>query len=157
MDIPTMWTKCVSLATLLPMLLHSILGCCWHHAHSSICETMSCEVSTERVSGCLHHSDANSETAHPHPLADCAPNSSSPADHGETPLKPCDEVRCVYVGAATVQLPKDNSPFCFNFTAEAHPSLVSLSLMTVHGSQRLSDNSLPTSQSLRARAQVWLI
>ena len=79
-------------ATVLPMLVHSILGCCWHHAHSD--GQFRCVQSTPAPHTChhlLHHNDHHSE--HRNPVA------PAPCDHEES----CNDVRCVYHVAEPVQ------------------------------------------------------
>ncbi len=85
-----MWGKLVISVILLPMLVHSILGCCWHHAHSEF--DLPCE-----------HSTGESHAGHRHAHDQCPENSDTtvPArgDHNQS----CNDVPCVYLAAEPVQ------------------------------------------------------
>ena len=85
-----MWARVIFSATVLPMLVHSILGCCWHHAH---CDGKpNCVDSTcESHSGHVHHHEHRSE--HNDPVAPV------PCQHDES----CNDVSCVYLAADPVQ------------------------------------------------------
>jgi len=144
-----MFKRLVVLVTLLPMLVHSIFGCCWHHAHFDhvdVCETPSVAADIHRHQ-CTHdHSwgSANAET----------PTSNVPA-----PCKhqtPCDEVRCVFLAATPHRF-----AFAFELTAKfvvpeancsvtLRNSLVSLRTVT-------ASRELPTSQEHCALIQVWIV
>jgi len=81
-----MWARVIFSATVLPMLVHSIFGCCWHHAHSD--GNLNCVHSTcESHSGHDHHRDHRSEHNDAVPPVPC--------DHDES----CNEVSCVYLVA----------------------------------------------------------
>lgn len=84
-----MWAKLIVSVTLLPMLLHSILGCCWHHAHSEC--NHSCVFLT-----------VDSHAGHSHAHCQCVEDNdpSAPAPCGDD--GPCDDVRCVYIAAKPV-------------------------------------------------------
>ena len=84
--------KLVVSVILLPMLVHSILGCCWHHAH---CDgQFRCVQLTPAPHTCHHHRHHNDyHSEHRNPVA------PSPGDHD----KSCNDVRCVYLVAEPVQ------------------------------------------------------
>ncbi|MEJ7590526.1 MAG: hypothetical protein WKF77_03195 [Planctomycetaceae bacterium] len=84
-----MWVKLIVSVTLLPMLLHSIFGCCWHHAHSE-CDDPCVRLTADSHAGHSH--------AHCQCVEDNDPNSPSPSGDDE----PCDDVRCVYIAAKPV-------------------------------------------------------
>lgn len=88
-----MWAKVIVSVTLLPMLIHSIFGCCWHHAHSD--GNLNGVASTSESHCChKHHASKPSDPVPP-----------VPCEHDE----PCDDMRCVYLAAepARSQLVQD--------------------------------------------------
>ena len=144
-----MCMKLVVLVTLLTMLAHSILGCCWHHAHGdhgTPCDTASVEVDIHSHQ-CAHHH---------------GPNGSStevPVSHGPAPCKhhaPCDEVDCVFLFVKSLRItfasefterfviPEANWPVTIRNSAPSMRDLVA---------------SRETTTSLRhcALIQVWIV
>ena len=82
-----MWAKVIFSATLLPMLVHSILGCCWHHAHSDA--KLNGVSSANEVHCCHeHHRSQHNDPVPP-----------APCDHDES----CNELICVYIAADPIQ------------------------------------------------------
>ncbi len=164
-----MGTKIVSLATMLPMLLHSILGCCWHHAHSkgcdglpgysSACASVADDTAGDRghQSGCHGYRAALTEDAPAVAEVVCSTDCSSPGNHDEAPCEPCREDQCVYVPSGKIGPPKHQVMSCLDVTSEGTSGLLPRSPALIHGSNHQGDCSPPTSLSLRARTQVWLI
>jgi|GEM_PF-765692 len=165
-----MRTKIVSLATLLPMLLHSILGCCWHHAHSDVCDGLPVHFANAESdsgddkagdrghqAGCHGHRAVMTEDAPAVADVVCSADCSSPANQDETPSEPCREDQCVYVASGKNEPPNFFVMSCFDVTSEGTSGLLPLSPMSIHGSNHQGDYSPPTSLGLRARTQVWLI
>ena len=92
-----MWAKLVVPVTLLPMLIHSILGCCWHHAHRE-CDfpCMSSSVESHDCHGHRH----NHRSAHAQRSGNTEPVIPIPCGHD----RPCDDVRCVYIEPEFVRI-----------------------------------------------------
>jgi len=82
-----MWAGVIFSATVLPMLVHSILGCCWHHAHSD-----------GKLNGVPSTSESHCSHEH-HRSEHNDPVPPAPCDHDES----CNEVICVYLAADPVQ------------------------------------------------------
>ena len=86
------------LATLLPMLFHSVFGCCWHHAHSgchshfgatSIVDARPTEIHQHT---CGHHQQTTDTSS--------SGLNGAPSCRLPQPILPshqCDEEHCVYV------------------------------------------------------------
>ena len=152
--------KFVSLATLIPMLLHSILGCCWHHAHCELAES-----SGWQTVNCEHHSGASRKDQHSacgdrsrigdKCAAACGSNCPAPRDHQGTPHEPCREDRCVYVGFPQGDLPK--LALMPGFPCASENAVHYLSPMAIACSHSHSEQPPQTLLSTRARTQVWLI
>lgn len=87
-----MWAKLVVSVTLLPMLIHSMAGCCWHHSHSRtdlFCEHANVAPRAEHRDD-VGHMDADVQCSkHTEPV------SPSPCEKDS----PCDDVCCVYLAA----------------------------------------------------------
>lgn len=143
MEICRMLGKLVVSVVLLPMLVHSILGCCWHHAHSE--SDRSCE-----------HSTAETHTGHSHshdqPSENHVPVVPAPYDHHES----CDDVRCVYVAAEPVR----------NMLAvdlQSHVAVLdSCGILTLNATFTASRNwqsghEVPASSQRRALTQIWVV
>ena len=91
-----MWAKLIVSVTLLPVLLHSILGCCSHHAHSkchSACVSSRVESHSARIQSHNHQS------AHGQCSESAEPVVPMPYRHD----KPCDDFPCVYIQAEFVR------------------------------------------------------
>ena len=138
-----MWGKLIVSVILLPMLVHSILGCCWHHAHSE------CDLPCE-------HSTAESHAGHRHAHDQCPESSdtSVPArgEHNES----CDDVRCVYLGPKPVQN-------AFALDRQLQVAALDSCCILIFGAtvtpSRNAQQSLedPTSSQHRALTQVWVV
>jgi len=145
--------KVVSLIALVPMLIHSIFGCCWHHAHSvpghnhAIVITIGGKALPDHVhSNCHVHGSSSSVGDEEH----------HPDDH---PAElPCEEDRCVYSGAAATVVSQFVSLEMWGFThfILADQQVLRQSRLTAWG--ELCDWSISHSaRERRALIQVWLI
>lgn len=165
-----MMTRIVSLATLVPMLLHSILGCCWHHDHASVFDGLfgrMAAIADDSVDdaacddghrfGCHAHSAKMPDHGSGLACVLCSTDCSSPGHQDETPCEPCREEHCVYVGSGKVEPPKLLVISRLDVSSDVTDGLILLSPLSIHGSNPRSDHSSPTSLSLRAQTQVWLI
>ena len=138
-----MWVKLVATATLLPMLVHSILGCCWHHAHDE-CDRP-CEHSTaESHDGHRHAHDQSS--GHNVPFV------PAPCEHDD----PCDDARCIDLAAQPVR-----NVLAFDRQSQLAEldSCCILPLnatLTATRSSQLSHED-PTSSQRRAFTQIWVV
>lgn len=144
-----MWSYFLTAVTLLPMLSHSIVGCCWHHDHAtssdSLCHSEHADNSLE--SSCYHGHYA-------HPLASEKEDSQSPA-----PYEPCRESKCQYVVSSPLKVTD-------NFDAwRGGNSLVmewssSAEIAVVASRDSLPDRSDPVpgdAAARRAALQIWRI
>ena len=105
-----MWAKLIVQGTLLPMLIHSIFGCCWHHAHSEF--NFPCVHSTRGSHG--------DQCQHSHVPAQCIEDTEPfvPLPRGQD--KPCDDVCCVYLAAESVRI-------AFSFDLHAYATILNSS------------------------------
>jgi len=144
----------VSLIALIPMLIHSIFGCCWHHAHS--------HAGHDHVVAVVIDGDLSLD--HAHAGHSSCPSHGSPASGGEShsddhPAEsPCEEDRCVYSGMVTTVVPQFFSLEMWGPTqfVLADLQVVQQSQLTAWG--ELRDWSFSHSaRERRALTQVWLI
>lgn len=138
-----MWGKLVVSVILLPMLVHSILGCCWHHAHSE-CD-LPCEHSTAET-------HAGHRYAHDQPSENHDPVVPAPCEHDES----CDDVRCVYLAAEPVR-----NMLAVDLQLQV-AELDSCCILTLNATVSASRNSqpgheVPASPQDRALTQVWVV
>ncbi len=138
-----MFTRVIFLATVLPMLVHSILGCCWHHAHAH--GKLNCVHSThETHSGHDHYRDHRSE--HNDPVA------PAPCDHDES----CNDMRCVYLVA---------EPGHYASALELHEQVVTLdccsnlilNAMVPAPARTQQGKKVPLPSEHCALTQVWVV
>ena len=137
-----MWVKLIVSVTVLPMLVHSILGCCWHHAHFEV--KLECAHSTTESHRGHHQHDHRSEHKDP--------DVPVPWEHE----KLCDDVDCVYLGAR----PARNVP-----TLELHERVAALNhscglilnatVIATASAQQPSEAPLPSQRC--ALTQVWVV
>lgn len=70
--------KLSAIATALALLLHSLLGCCCHHAHAQTAEN---DRAAPHVCPCQHHSEPTG------------------APHDQAPSDPCDQGHCTLLAS----------------------------------------------------------
>lgn len=153
-----MFSRVASLLALLPMLLHSILGCCWHHAHECVC------ISPSARAACVAGIESVAEEEAGHTATRCHHHEHGAGVAGDQPAEPCphspcDEERCLFAStslAAPQQVAALEWMLCSVFAVTADLPVPSGSLLSV--SRDLVDGrpSLPAQQR-RALAQVWLV
>ena len=87
--------------TILAMLVHSLAGCCTHHAHAATASFASASpVASMSTCGCCHHAgDPAGDHAADHE------SEQSPSGEQCPTGDQCNEGRCVFVGSAAVVLP----------------------------------------------------
>jgi len=155
----TMNGRIASLVALLPMLFHSIFGCCWHHVHASpdghhapVAHSDDVAlVSQHEHVGCPFHSHA----AHSQPFDqqnDGEPVADRPAD------SPCEDDRCDGIAMAITTTPQLTdlarqavTPFAIAETPAVPPLLLALE------SHRHEFLRSPSVRERCALTQVWLI
>ena len=144
----------VSLIALIPMLIHSIFGCCWHHAHS--------HAGHDHVVAVVIDGDLSLD--HAHAGHSSCPSHGSPASGGEShsddhPAEsPCEEDRCIYSGMVTTAAPQLASLRIWGFTHFILADLQILQQSRLTAWDDLRDWSLSRSaQKHRALIQIWLI
>jgi len=125
---------------LVAMLLHSALGCCWHHEHIEIGLA---EVAAAEGGGTCGHAHApGSDDEH-----------SSVPEHEHLP---CDQGHCVSVLAKDVRVSE-----CLQLVATldslGQQPLDSLLGQTIDSQRHLEDPPPDESRQHRALLQVWLI
>lgn len=141
-------------ATLLPMLFHSIFGCCWHHAHEGM-SRQSVQVAETQppCQGHKHH-----ECHSPAGLQQCGsdtPRSGLPCCPDDDQHR-CDEERCTYIWSETLR------PECPEMALRPEVSpLEQLSLPPASSHSvfmLMSIKSAPAQlPSPRALTQVWIV
>ena len=138
-----MWANLVVSVTLLPMLVHSIFGCCWHHAHSG------CSLPFE-------HSTSESHAGHRHAHDQSRENNDPvvprPCEHDES----CDDVHCAYLAAEPVR-----NVLAFDLQSQV-TELHSCCILILNPAATASRNSqlrheAPASSQRRALTQVWIV
>lgn len=157
-----MFSHLTCLFALLPMLLHSILGCCWHHAHE--CR---CEVEGSRIV-CPAGADFCGQTHQMHdsypslrPSADREGSVCGTDEHPENPCHrvPCDEEHCPFVDTVVLAAPVGFDLELFMTCA----AFVTCNLSVPHAGhaavQRFSEENAPfrSDGERRALTQVWRI
>jgi hypothetical protein len=135
-----MISRLLALLTIAAMLLHSVLGCCWHHAHDV---TPSPENVTHHSEGCGHRHHAAAETG---------TSSESPGDDQH---EACREPSCVYVAAKHFEMPPATTPDVA-VTVEMSELIPAASGATILLSLAKTPPR-PAAPELRALLQVWVI
>ena len=154
----------IVVATVVPMLIHSILGCCWHHAHAAMpvgsCEQSDKELSgPDRLSKCCGHGHPRDQSP---AVSDVAKSSSRSTEQTSDPCcpddeqSPCDEDRCVVFWAESTKqkigLPGRILELATDQTFESVScqSMNSVRLLVLQAPQI-------NAASPRARTQVWIV
>jgi hypothetical protein len=158
-----MFRSLVSLMTLLAMLLHAWMGCCWHHAHAhpgdcpehpGLLET----VSHSHGSVCPHHGD------HQH-LQNGKEQGEIPQTQSQEPNSPrhnhhdCDEGTCQYLAGNILKVP---APADGQGSLDWLPALSSplaQRIAGLHGACWRADAKVSSAAKphVRALTQVWLL
>lgn len=132
--------------TLATILIHSVFGCCWHHAHA--CET--------------DHVDVETTVAHDHGHSHDTPDSdeSIPVDHHDGDHSEddgCDEGSCTFISAARGDIESQLDSVMLVPTLLNIACTVTLQL-TQHGGFGANNSPLQSvSEPLCALTQVWLL
>jgi len=137
--------------------VHTVLGCCWHHAHADCaCETQSDRQIEKRPRRHIHLGCGDHHHHHPHP-AESSPDIPKPADcpHDHQ----CEELPCIYLVGAPAKLPLPEI-----HQLDETPRLITLSdapqEWATPGRLCRWEAALPTGSStlgVRDATQVWLI
>lgn len=159
----------VSLIALIPMLLHSIWGCCWHHDHSLVQQANGAAAVTApdglpsvddllSHGNCPCHSLPGSERGHDPRLP--AGHGGDERSHDEGPHDaPCgEEERCANGGAVVAPASQSVSlerGECLPLMVAALTVVASAALARCGELSRWSPTY--SAQACRARLQVWLI
>lgn len=141
--------KFVALVTLLPMLVHSIFGCCWHHAH---CEQM------EAFPDAYSHNEAHlNQCGHHHH----SENMNAEGQTSQVPVpfeqhEPCEDGHCVFLTASSLRIAFASESMADFVVPEADcagalcDSQTSLRCL-------VASRDLPTPQQHCALIQVWIV
>ena len=142
-----MWAKSMVSVTLLPMLVHSIIGCCWHHAH--VDGDLACQHENAESQVCHGH-----KHAHEHMVGtdSNAPVVPTPCEHEDG----CDEVRCVYVATESLRI-----TMAFEFNAHAVAFDVPCDIVVMSPIVSMSNLNQPPRVVVAlqqcALTQVWIV
>ena len=153
-----MYSRVISLVALLPMLLHSILGCCWHHAHPCGCEVDGARAVCQAGFDSSNHEHVGDSACPSHRTSQEVESSSELPDD---PCRhfPCDEERCSFVNtAATVaqqsidlELAWISVLLAYRDLSVPHDSMSTVQHSCCEDVPRVNDGER------RALTQVWLI
>lgn len=136
------------------MLLHSILGCCWHHGHTHAAAQCQGDSGRDRsvqsrIQPIHSHAGLGHTCTHHHAAA------QSPADHDSVPHRHhCEQGDCHFFQARTWELPQQIE-LMFAFEADVYAD-VPMVLITTLASQD-SEPVFDTAASRCAVLQVWRI
>lgn len=149
-----MFSRVASLLALLLMLLHSILGCCWHHSHHSACNPENSRVVGQSSVESPAHTDHATSPCHRHGTGNPGESPTEPC-----PDSPCDEERCLFASTSmgvVLQTVALGWGWCNFFVATVELSApVGAPVAAWH---ELLGGWLPGSAGqCRALTQVWLI
>lgn len=152
-----MFPRVASLLALLPMVLHSIVGCCWHHEHVSGCSSIVCGSFTCDSRHPAQADCGSTDPCHGHEQA--ADSTGQPATPS-SPGAPCDEVRCVFA-AVVLRAPQQGVEWCVTVCNWDHLPTVSLPVeddaCLQERFERPEYHSPSPAGRLRAQTQVWLV
>ena len=151
-------------ATVFPMLVHSILGCCWHHAHVAASGHDLNRPGTEdahdagRFKSCCHGHSHNKATAASTDVKGLsretrAANGSSCPAHDSAP---CDEEHCTEYWAETAQAKISFAAWIVQLTTGQTPDCFHR-MSTISIGSPVPQYPRAIASRPHARAQVWLI
>lgn len=164
LDLSPMCRSFVVAATMLPMLVHSILGCCWHHAHAAA-DIDVCEHSNADLSRQVHF---HKSCSHGHQYedgvrganvakfsvveAESTDDSGCPGDD----QSPCEEDRCMdFLSDATKQ--RIGFANWIVDLAIGQPFEFASNQLTSCVRRFVLQNPHANPSSPRARTQVWVV
>jgi len=145
-----MLPQLISLLTLSATLLHSVLGCCWHHGHHAGAPPRSENISLARSEAESHR--CCSGTHHHSPGSDSGKAPEGPCDHDGGR---CNLPSCVYDVARQFELPPPDvsGAVLIDAMTERRPATVDASMLH---SLAMTPPQRPA-PNLRAQLQVWVI
>jgi hypothetical protein len=160
-----MFSRVASLLALLPMLLHSILGCCWHHAHESCCGTgntwVVCQSTVESPANA--HTEHATSTCHKHKHThehEQGTGNAGESPTGPCPDSPCDEERCLFASTSTGVLPQTvmlQLGWCNSFFGATVELPAPVNSPVAAREKWLGRRPPGSAGQRRALTQVWLI
>jgi len=125
------------------LLAHTVLGCCWHHAHGSEC--------AEESAGDTPHCHAEHA---PHAAAGHHDAAQAVAGEFSQHLPaPCDELDCAFIKSAPAQLDIEQS---LAVAIVLTPSSATAARQLTLDRASIADGARVTGAALRAVLQVWL-
>jgi len=148
-----MFAQIASLLTLSATLVHSVLGCCWHHDHALHGHAAVCAIADVDVA------------AHASPVAcgACAGHYPEPvSDHDEEPCpdddshRGCHDAQCVYVATDSGHWPNVLAQFA-TFVSPVCPNEMLRPAVLDVGFLTIDEPSPGSAAAVRAELQVWLI
>lgn len=158
-----MFRFCITLATLLAMLLHAGIGCCWHHAHPdhAVCMEQASgreTVSDTQASACCHHKCHR----HSHAGTEGIDGSEGPSpkpDRHQPAHEDCSDETCQYLLADILKAPAPAEGSSVLDAPAALSSQVALRMVGLHGDRWRADATLSHAKRPHARelTQVWLL
>lgn len=163
--VPMLWVaKRLLLAV---MLIHSVFGCCWHHAHSCACDhetqasTRTNSPASHNHRGCVHREVSHTvrhSCAHHHHHTHSVVTGQPLADQDQEPVPhrhQCDHGTCTFVvDSGRIAIPDLDlvQPFIVDFECLMRPTAP----QAIH--EYRETHTFPGTAALRcAVLQVWLI
>jgi hypothetical protein len=149
-----MFHSLTTAAILLPMLFHSLFGCCWHHAHGidrrMPSQTAEVDEACHTHAGhgcCSHWKTQKSDCSHGETSLPCCPDDQR---------QPCSEELCVYGLSETIR-PEIPEVSLLDEVAFVESQAI---VATLSGSAYVEMRVMGTSVCLpspRALTQVWIV
>lgn len=155
-----------TIAAMIPMLLHSVFGCCWHHRHLEPCG----HSHTEAISSIENAEDPGRESCcddHESSVAtfeECEPTQHSalfpPIDGGSKHECPCSGSRCVFVTTSAADASHFDAQGAMNCVPSHAGCATQAADLTISVAHRLSVSDAHYSLAPKVRRslmQLWLI
>ena len=141
-----------SLFTTSTMLLHSVLGCSWHHVHVPECAFHSEGIHAASSAGDATNPMRSAGHLYAHPLHGMEAAIADEPEEPHSPSAPCQDERCTYVLSTVIKPAAPLVDACIGILPVA-------ALCATAGSDSIACDRIPadnsTASRVRLRTQVW--
>lgn len=149
-----MANRMITILTASSMVIHALLGCCYHHthAHEDVVSHSEQKLGSDFSKSCFDsHTTASTSHNHTDTTASNFPHDNS--ESHEHDQLPCQESPCTYVSSAPIEL----TALALTTSFEVEPMVIYSNVTAKNFEYRRTIPASSKSTCMRLRKQVWLI
>jgi hypothetical protein len=149
--------RSISILAMTAVLLHSVFGCCWHHAHAAD-HVMGAEETASSHGHAAHHCHSHSGDDAHHPGHVARQQDDEPNEpHAPCQHSPCDGDVCHFAPTVHVKVPGPDESRLTDSTAMVTGAVLLNSRKAVCYRPGVASAEAATRCYARAMTQIWLL